>query len=221
VQARATAEILQWLGDQAGIAAQDRQRIASQHMVLTPAGGGIAGIQSDYGNGLRLLIVASVLVLLIACANIANLLLARGTANRVQTAVRIALGATRARLMRQMLTQGVLLALLGGVAGIAVAFAGTRAILLLAFRGAKFVPIDPNPSLPVLAFAFLLSLLTGIISSIVPTWIASRTHPAESLRGAGRSTREHSALPQKALVALQAAPRGRAYSTRTIPAVTG
>lgn len=204
-QARVTAEVLQWLNDQAGIAAQDRQRIASQHVVLMPAGGGIAGIQSDYGNGLRLLMVASVLVLLIACANIANLLLARGAASRVQTAVRIALGATRARLMRQMLTQGILLALLGGVAGIAVAFAGTRAILLLAFRGAKFVPIDPNPSSLVLAFAFLLSLVTGIISSIVPTWIASRTQPAESLRGAGRSTREHSALPQKALVAVQAA----------------
>jgi predicted permease len=103
------------------------------------------------------------------------------------------------------LTEGVLLALAGGIAGIAVAFAGTRAIMLLAFRGADYVPINPNPSLPVLAFAFFLSLLTGIFSSIAPTWIASRTHPAESLSGAGRSTRGNSAFLQKVFVGLQAA----------------
>jgi predicted permease len=205
VQAKVTTEIKQWLTDQTGASEQDKQRITNLHMTLTPAGGGITGIQSDYGIGLRLLLVVSLLVLLIACANIANLLLARGTANCTQTAVRIALGATRARLMRQMLTEGVLLALVGGIVGVAVAFAGTRAIMLLAFRGAGYVPINPNPSLPVLAFAFFLSLLTGVISSIAPTWIASRTHPAESLRGAGRSTRGNSAYPQKVLVVLQAA----------------
>jgi len=205
VQSKLTTEIRQWLTDQTGISSQDKHRIANLHMVLTPVGGGIAGIQNDYGNGLRLLLVVSLLVLLIACANIANILLARGTANRAQTAVRIALGASRARLVQQMLTEGVLLALAGGIAGIAIAFAGTRAIMLLAFRGADYVPINPNPSLPVLAFAFFLSLLTGIFSSIAPTWIASRTHPAESLHGAGRSTRGNSAFPQKVLVGLQAA----------------
>ena len=205
VQAKLTTEIRQWLTDQTGVSALDKQRIANLHMMLTPAGGGIAGIQNDYGNGLRLLLIISILVLLIACANIANLLLARGTANHTQTAVRIALGATRVRLVQQMLTQGVLLALAGGIAGVAIAFTGTRVIMLLAFRGAGYVPINPNPSLPVLAFAFLLSLSTGVISSIAPTWIASHTHPAESLRGAGRSTRGNSVLPQKVLVVLQAA----------------
>src|SRR6266403_1783867 len=78
VQSKLTTEIRQWLTDQTGISAQDKQRIANLHMVLTPAGGGIAGIQNDCGNGLRLLLVVSLLVLLIACANIANILLARG-----------------------------------------------------------------------------------------------------------------------------------------------
>jgi len=205
VEARLTAEIHQWLGAQAVIAERDRPRLAKVHMVLTPAGGGIAGIRSAYGSGLRLLMAVSLLVLLIACANIANLLVVRGMAARLQTAVRVALGAGRMRIVRQMLTEGVTLALLGGVAGTAIAFAGTRALLALAFRGAEYVPIDPNPSLPVLAFALLLSLLTGVVASATPVWLASHTQPTEPLRGAGRSTRTQSALPQKSLLVLQGA----------------
>jgi predicted permease len=104
-----------------------------------------------------------------------------------------------------MLIESILLGLVGGVAGLAVAFIGTRAILLLAFRGANFVPIDAAPSLPVLGFAFGLSLLTGIIFGVVPAWISARIEPAEVLRGANRSTGNSSALPQKSLVVFQAA----------------
>ena len=77
------------------------------------------------------------------------------------------MGETRGRVVRQTLTEGVLLAFLGGIAGLAVAFLGTRAILFLAFRGSQYVPIDPSPSLPVLIFAFLLSAILKFINCFV------------------------------------------------------
>jgi predicted permease len=203
VQARVMVEIQQWLSNLSGVSDYDRQLISTLRMNLAPAGSGVTRVRDAYGDGLRLLMIISGLVLLIACANIANLLLARGTANRLQNAVRVALGAARGRLIRQMVTEGLVLALLGGIAGIAVAYAGTRAILLLTFPNASYVPIDASPSLPVLGFALLLSLVTGVIFSLAPAWIASNTHPAEPLRGA-RSTGDHSALPQKLLVVAQA-----------------
>jgi predicted permease len=205
VQSHVTVEIRQWLSSQPWLTAQGRQDMAKLHMALTPAAGGVAHLAGEYAAGLRLLMAVSALLLLIACANIANLLLARGMAGRLQTAVRMALGAGRARLVRQTLTEGILLAALGGVAGLGVAFAGTRALLSLAFRGARFVPIDTNPSLPVLAFTAAVCLLTGIVFSVVPAAIASRSDPAEPLRGASRVTRDRQALPQKSLVVLQAA----------------
>lgn len=204
-QVRLTAEVQQWFREQGGASVRYGQEISNLRVLLTTAESGVGRVRNSYGDGLRLLMFVSGLVLLIACANVANLLLARGMATRSQTAVRVALGASRSRLMRQTLTAGTLLAMFGGIAGIGLAFAGTRGILALAFRGAKYVPIDAVPSLPVLGFAFLLSLLTGIIFSVAPTWAAAGTQPIESLRGTGRSTRDHAALPQRLLVILQAA----------------
>jgi predicted permease len=204
-QARITAEIQHWLADQTGLSPEDRQQISKVRMSITPAEGGVARLRNANADGLRLLMVISALVLLIACANVANLLLARGTTNRLQTALRVALGATRGHLIRQMLAEGLVLSTIGGIAGVGLAYGGTRAILRLAFHGAQSVPIDANPSLAVLVFAFSLSSLTGVIFSIGPAWVSSQAKPAEPLRGAGRSTRDHSALPQKSLVVLQTA----------------
>jgi predicted permease len=144
-------------------------------------------------------------VLLIACANIANLLLARGAARRTETAIRTALGAPRRRLIRQTLTESVLLAVLGGAAGIYIAYIGARTILALAFRGSSFIPISASPSWMVLGFAFALSLVTGIIFGVAPAWISSRCDPAEALHGAGRATHDRSSLPRRSLVVLQVA----------------
>src|SRR6266699_5841378 len=204
VQARLTGELQQWLnGHREVIGGHDGGDIPKQHVHLTPAPSGVDWMQMNYATGLRLLVTLSALLLLIACANIANLLLARGAANRSQTAVRLALGAPRHRLIRQMLTESVLLAVAGGAVGLYVAYAGTRAILLLAFRGANYVPIDARPSLPVLGFAVLLSLVTGIVFGIAPAWTASQSSPIDALRGSGRSAGDRSSALQKPLVIAQ------------------
>ncbi|MGC2111551.1 MAG: ABC transporter permease [Candidatus Korobacteraceae bacterium] len=206
VQSQLTGELQQWLPTIANkLRASDRDKISLQTIKLGPGGAGITDMKDRYKAGLLMLIAASALVLLIACGNLANLLLARGTARRQQTAVQLALGATRGRLIRALLTESVLLACLGGAAGVALAYFGTRAILLVAFRGASFVPISTSPSVPIMAFAIALSLLTGIIFGVAPAWISSHSDPAEALRGANRSTRDHSAMPQKSLVIAQAA----------------
>jgi len=179
--------------------------IPRQHVVLASAGGGIQKLQQQTGKGLRLLMILSSVVLLIACANIANLLLARGTTRRAELAVRMALGAARKRLVRQILTESLLLSLMGGVAGLAVAYGLSRMILSLAFPEARNMPIEASPSLPVLGFAFLVSLLTGVIFGLAPAWLSSHAQPAEALRGVNRSTVNDSSLPQKALVVLQVA----------------
>jgi predicted permease len=145
------------------------------------------------------------LVLLIACANLANLLLARGTATRAQASIRMALGAPRARLIRQTLTESLTIAVLGGALGIFFAMAGTDALVKLTFHSARFVPIDSSPSLPVLGFSLLLSLATGAIFGVAPAWSASRADPAAALRGAGRSTANPTTLAQKLLVSAQVA----------------
>jgi predicted permease len=206
VQVRLTVELQEWLSSHREVIPErDQKDIPQQHIHLTPAAGGVEQMQTDYATGLRLLMTLSGLLLLIACANIANLLLARGSANRSQIAVRLALGAPGSRVIRQMLTESVLLALAGGAAGLYVAYAGTRTILLLAFRGANYIPIDARPSLPVLGFSILLSLMTGIVFGILPAWTASQSDPLDALRGAGRSTGDRASVLQKSLVVAQVA----------------
>jgi predicted permease len=117
----------------------------------------------------------------------------------------VALGSGRAGLVRQMLTESVVLGCLGGVAGLAVAYAGTRAILALAFPESLHSAIDASPSLSVLGFAFLLSLLTGIVFGILPAWVTSHADPAEALRGMNRSAGDRASSPQRLLIVLQTA----------------
>src|SRR5262249_49845730 len=144
------------------------------------------------------------LVMLIACANVANLLLARGIARRGHTAVRLALGATRGQIVAQALTESVLLAIGGSIVGLLVAAGASRLLLSLAFHRSHFLPISTAPSLVVVAFAFALALATGVIFGSAPVWLATHADPAEALRGSGRSTTDRSSLARKALLVVQA-----------------
>src|SRR3984957_3065015 len=206
LQGKITASLQQWLSTQVEYTRNGGSTIIpKQHVVIVPGGAGIQNLQKETGKGLYLLMAISGLVLLVACANVANLLLARGATRRAETSVRMALGAARSRLIRQMLTESLLLGCAGGLAGLAVAYAGTRVILALAFPDSPNLPIAASPSLPVLGFAFLLSLLTGVVFGVVPAWITSHADPREALRGANRSTRDRASLPQRSLIVFQAA----------------
>jgi predicted permease len=206
LQAKLSTGLRQWMGTQDNYTLNGAATvIPKQHVVLAAAGAGVQNLQQNAGTGLRLLMAISGLVLLVACANVANLMLARAATRRSEISVRMALGAARARLIGQMLTESVLLGCIGGLAGLIVAYAGTRMIVAVAFAGAKQLTFNTNPSLVVLGFAFLLSLATGIVFGIVPAWITSHASPVEALRGANRSTRDHSSLPQKALIICQVA----------------
>jgi macrolide transport system ATP-binding/permease protein len=174
------------------------------HVTLSPGGAGVQGLQDQYKSNLQMLMIASGLVLLIACANIANLLLVRGMQRKAELSVRTALGAARSRLVRQLLTESVLLAGLGGLAGLALAYGGTRLLLSLAFPDAVNLPISPSPSPEVIGFAVVLSLVTGILFGIAPAWMAARTDPADALRGA-RTTASGASPLQRTLVVVQAA----------------
>ena len=180
-------------------------KVSKIHVALTPGGGGIRTMERAYNDQLMLLMGASALLLLIACANIANLLLVRGMARKAEMDLRTALGARRSRIARQLLTESMLLSLLGGLAGLAVAYGGTRALLMLAFPRAENVPIHASPSTEVLAFAFGLCIVTGLLFGVAPTWITSRGEPAESLRGGARSVAGGASMLQRVLVVAQAA----------------
>jgi len=205
---RLTGVLRQWLQNDSGYPSNwmpDVMRMLPKQMLdVIPAGAGVAVMKEEYGRSLQILLSVCGLVLLIACSNVANLLLARGVARRGQTAVRLAVGATPRQIVVQALTESVLLAIGGGIVGLLVAMAAARLLLALAFHSSHFLPISTAPSLMVLAFAFALALVTGIIFGAAPAWLATRTDPAEALRGSGRGTQDRSSFARKALLVVQA-----------------
>jgi predicted permease len=205
---RLTNDLRLWLMNDSGMPADwmsgIKASLPKQVIHIVPAGTGVGVMKEEYGASLRILLAVCSLVLLIACANIANLLLARGASRRAQMSIRLALGASRRRLVRQSLTESLVLSVLGGILGLIVAYVGVKAIVALTFQHGRYVPIRATPSLPVMAFAFGVSLLTGVLFGVAPAWFTSHADPAEALRGANRSTRDRATFSQKALVVLQA-----------------
>ena len=164
----------------------------------------MAEMKENYGRNLQILLAVCGIVLLIACANVANLLLARGMARRGETSVRIAIGASPACIISQSLVESVLLALGGGIAGLVVADLAGRLLVGLAFKSARFLPIDTAPSNAVLTFALILSFGTALLFGIAPAWLATNADPAGALRGANRRASDESSFIRKALLVMQA-----------------
>jgi len=206
LEARMQVELQQWLlSPIAKLEPGERGMVPKQTLHLSPGGAGVREMRNQYQAGLRLLMAITGFVLLIACANVANLMLVRAANRKQQTSIRAALGAPRSRQIVQVLTESTVLAVLGGILGVLFAYAGTHLILRLAFQPSDDVAIQATPSLPVLAFTFAVSLLTGILFGVAPAWMTANSDPAEALRGANRSLGHQRSWTQKALVVAQAA----------------
>jgi predicted permease len=209
LEAKLRVELHNWLASHVrDMEPGEKQTWRQQTLHLIPGGAGVAAMRDQYQAGLKLLLIAAACVLLVACGNLANLMLARGLKERSQTSLRVALGASRGRLVRKALSESILLAVIGGIFAIGVAYGGSKLILYLAFHNgggpANYVPVDASPSWPVLLFALAVSVLTGILFGIAPAWMTSHVDPVEALRGSNRSVRGGGSIAQKSLVIAQA-----------------
>lgn len=209
LEAKLKVEFHDWLASHvADMDPGEKQLWQQQTLHLIPGGAGVTDMRNQYQDGLKLLLIAAGCVLLVACGNLANLMLARGLKDRAQTSIRMALGASRRRLVRKALVESVVLAIIGGIAGIVVAYGGTKLILFLAFNEGNpnnYVPVSAAPSIPVLLFTLAISVLTGILFGVAPAWMTSHANPVEALRGANRSVGGGRSWAQKSLIIGQAA----------------
>ena len=206
LQAKASALLRQQFAGLNSFADPRAQKaLPRTHVVLSPGSGGIQNMQAGYKDHLKLLQWIAALVLLVACANIANLLLVRGMSRHAEFSVRSALGAQRSRIVRQLLRESLVLSCLGGLLGLAVSYLGAHALLALAFPDQHNMPVTASPSALVIGFAFALSLVTGILFGLAPALMAARARPAEALRSNSRTIAHGASFLQRGLVVLQAA----------------
>jgi len=180
-QASVNTRLQQFLTEESGSQLSDerRQAIQGSYVTLAPGDRGLSGLRTFYSQALRMLMVIVGLVLLIACANVGNLLLSRAASRQAEISLRQALGASRWRLMRQLLTESLLLAVIGGVAGILIAQWG---VSLLVARLAATSPLDVKPDAKVLLFTLGISILSGVLFGIAPAIRATRTDLTSALK---------------------------------------
>src|SRR5262245_24249275 len=159
-----------------------RQQFMKGELLVESAATGYSSLRNDFSTPLLVLMSMVGLVLLIACANVANLLIARGFARQKEIAVRLSLGASRGRLVRQLLVESLLLSFAGGLAGLALAVVLTRGLLALVPSQEQPLLISGHPDLRILAFTFVLTLATGVVFGLLPALRASRPDPWTTLK---------------------------------------
>ncbi len=180
-QASANVALRQFLTNEAGSKLNDdvRKSIASAYVQLADGSRGISGLRRVYAQALKMLMVIVVLVLLIAGANVGNLLLSRAASRKAEISLRLALGASRYRIVRQLLCESLVLAAIGGVCGILLAQWGVSVLVALV---AKTSPLDVRPDTAVLAFTAVVSLSVGVLFGLAPALRASKTDLTTALK---------------------------------------
>ncbi len=194
-QAQANVDVVfkQVVAEEFSKLSQSQPDILKQNLKLHDAAGGVSGLRGNMADPLYVLMGVVALVLLIACANVANLLLARATARQKEMGVRLALGAGRARIIRQFLTESLMLSVAGGVLGSILAVYGVQLLVSLVANHPGTVMLDARPDLRVLSFTVGVSLVTGLIFGLAPAWRSSRVNVSSTLKEAGRGMTSGSA----------------------------
>jgi len=164
---------------------QEIQRITVR---LVSGAHGVSRLRAQYGDSLTILMAIVAVVLLIACANLANFLLARAIARQRETTTRLALGSSRGRIIRQSLLEALLLSLSGGLLGLGLAFTATRALIAFVARGATYVPLDASPDSAILLFTLGVSIFAGLLFGLVPALHLSRASAMPAMNATTRTS---------------------------------
>ncbi|HXW92255.1 MAG TPA: ABC transporter permease [Terriglobales bacterium] len=189
VQAKTSIEVEfhQMMDSQTGgMSAGEKRQFLNQHLAVVPGSRGASRLRADFGKPLQILMAVVGLILVIACANVANILLARSAARQKEISVRVALGAGALRLFRQVLTESVLLAAFGGAVGLLLAHWADTALLRMVSSSSDQIRLDLHPDARVLAFTLGVSLLTGILFGLAPAFRATRVDLNSVLKGTSR-----------------------------------
>ena len=189
VQAKASIEVEfhQMMDSQTGgMSVLEKRRFLNQHLAVVSGSRGASTLRAEFGKPLQMLMAVVGLILLIACENIANILLARSAARQKEISVRVALGAGTPRLVRQVLTESVLLAAIGGTVGLLLARWADTALLRMVSSSSDQIRLDLHPDVRVLAFTLGVSLLTGILFGLAPAFHATRVDLNSVMRASSR-----------------------------------
>jgi predicted permease len=188
-----------------GYVAAQREEFLAQRIGLASAATGHSFLRQRYRRPLFVLMAMVGLLLLIACVNLANLVLARAASRRQELGIRVALGASKWRIIRQMLTESLMLSATGAALGLVIAYLASRLLLNTMWSGLVPLTLDAAPDIRVLAFTAFISLLTGLLFGASPAWNIFRTDPAGNLQQNSRTVHVGASTPGKVLISAQVA----------------